>query len=121
MKKENRFNYIQTLKYSKEKVCFNCNREQPKYSKDGLTLYIQRTIDGEIKKVNLNAEDALDILKNISDEDIELLGFSPINSRPEWMICKILPIAPPCVRPSVKHSTNLKSEDDMVYKYLDII
>ena len=41
------------------------------------------------------------------------MGFSPLWSRPDWMICQVLPIAPPSVRPSVKHNAMLNKDDTM--------
>jgi DNA-directed RNA polymerase II subunit RPB1 len=55
-----------------------------------------------------------EIFKRISEEDCELLGFSNKYSRPEWMICSVLPICPPSVRPSVLQN-NQRSEDDLSY------
>ncbi|NBR25781.1 MAG: hypothetical protein EBU08_18780, partial [Micrococcales bacterium] len=54
----------------------------------------------------------LKIFKRISDEDVQFMGFSPIWSRPDWMVCQVLPVAPPSVRPSVKQDANQRSEDD---------
>jgi DNA-directed RNA polymerase II subunit RPB1 len=55
-----------------------------------------------------------EIFKRISEEDCDLLGFSNKYSRPEWMICSVLPICPPSVRPSVIQN-NQRSEDDLSY------
>ena len=119
-KRENRFPYILSL-LGKKKVCHNCDKLQPKYFKDGLTLQTEVSVDTEVKKEVFHADKALHILKNISDEDINFLGFSIDYSRPEFLITQILPVPPPCIRPSVKHGTNLRSEDDLVYKFIDII
>ena len=73
------------------------------------------------KKIKLLADDAYDILSRISNENCNLLGLDEKYCRPEWLICKNLLIPPPCIRPSVKHDTNLRSEDDLTYKLLDII
>ena len=40
------------------------------------------------------------------------MGFSSLFSRPEWMICEVLAVPPPAVRPSVKHNVEQRSEDD---------
>jgi len=112
-----------------KKICMNydgCGRLQPHYLKEGTNLYIVHKIKNidktiEEKKRRLSADECYEILKKISDEDCELLGFSPQFSRPEWLICTVLPVPPPCVRPSVKHDANLRSEDDLTYKLLDII
>jgi DNA-directed RNA polymerase II subunit RPB1 len=62
------------------------------------------------------------LFKRLPDEDCLLLGFDPQYSRPEWMICTVLPVAPPCVRPSVKkEGQQPRSEDDLTHKYIDII
>ena len=49
----------------------------------------------------LTAEAAYEILKRISDEDCEALGFNVKFARPDWMILTVLPVPPPPVRPSV--------------------
>ena len=49
----------------------------------------------------LTAQAAYELLKRISDEDIELMGFHPKYARPEWMIITVLPVPPPAVRPSI--------------------
>jgi len=41
--------------------------------------------------------DALDILRRIKDEDLHLLGLSPL-SRPDWLIWQDFPVAPPQTR-----------------------
>jgi DNA-directed RNA polymerase II subunit RPB1 len=49
------------------------------------------------------------------------MGFSATWSRPDWMICQVLPVAPPAVRPSVKMDANQRSEDDLTHIYGHII
>jgi DNA-directed RNA polymerase beta' subunit len=71
--------------------------------------------------MKLTAEIVLKIFKRISDEDVEFMGFSATWSRPDWMICQVLPVAPPAVRPSVKMDANQRSEDDLTHIYGHII
>jgi DNA-directed RNA polymerase II subunit RPB1 len=71
--------------------------------------------------MHLTPEIILKIFRRISDEDIAFMGFSPIWSRPEWMICQVLPVPPPAVRPSVKHDAQQRSEDDLTHIYSNII
>ena len=115
-------NYNKNTKY---KICYNCNRMQPKYLKEGISIMAVNTIEENGKnkelKTSVPAEKVIEIFKNISDENVELLGFSVENSRPECLLYEVLPIPPPCIRPSVKYSTNLRSEDDLIYKYVDIL
>jgi DNA-directed RNA polymerase II subunit RPB1 len=70
---------------------------------------------------SLTAEKVYKMFKRISDEDVQFMGFSPVWSRPEWMICYALPVAPPAVRPSVKHDAQQRSEDDLTHIYMNIL
>lgn len=75
----------------------------------------------EMKKQQYNAEEVLRILKRISDRDAEILGFSRKFNRPEWMVCTVLPVPPPAVRPSIRTETGQRSEDDLTHKLFDIV
>jgi len=78
--------------------------------------------DGEKKiSIRLTPEIILKMFKRISDEDVHFMGFNPVWSRPEWMICQVLPVPPPAVRPSVKHDAQQRSEDDLTHIYSNII
>jgi DNA-directed RNA polymerase II subunit RPB1 len=79
--------------------------------------------NGSESKVNMRItpEIILKIFKRISDDDIHFMGFSPLWSRPEWMVCQVLPVPPPAVRPSVKHDAQQRSEDDLTHIYSNII
>lgn len=77
--------------------------------------------DSQASSMMLNAEDVLRIFKRITDSDAQLLGFGPKYNRPEWMICTVLPIAPPAVRPTVRTETGQRLEDDLTYKFSDIV
>ena len=77
--------------------------------------------DEEKVNIKLHAEMVLKILKRISDEDIKFMGFSPHWSRPEWMLCQVLAVPPPAVRPSVKHDAQQRSEDDITHILCNII
>jgi len=81
------------------------------------------TDDGASSDVSMRftPEVVLKIFKRISDEDVEFMGFSATWSRPDWMICQVLPVAPPSVRPSVKMDANQRSEDDLTHIYSHII
>tara|TARA_B100000900_G_scaffold416020_1_gene448522 strand:- start:68 stop:1516 length:1449 start_codon:yes stop_codon:yes gene_type:complete len=85
---------------------------------DNISLEDNET--GKVEK-KLSPEIILKIFKRISDEDINFMGFSPVFSRPEWMIYTVLPVAPPAMRPSVKHDAQQRSEDDLTHIYSNII
>src|SRR6056300_1506107 len=72
-------------------------------------------------EIELTPEMILRQFKRISNDDVQFMGFSPIYSRPEWMICQVLPVPPPAVRPSVKHDAQQRSEDDLTHIYSSII
>ena len=60
-------------------------------------------------------------MSGISNEDCVLMGLRPDISRPENMIIKNLPVAPPPVRPNVIMSSSNRSEDDLTYSYQKIL
>ena len=59
-------------------------------------------------------------LEKISDEDLELFGFSG-NLRPEWLILTIMQIPPVTMRPSITLESGERSEDDLTHKLGDIV
>ena len=77
--------------------------------------------DDEPIVIPLTPELVLKIFKRISDEDVTFMGFSPVFSRPDWMICQVLAVPPPAVRPSVKHDAQQRSEDDLSHILVNII
>lgn len=72
-------------------------------------------------KQELNPQEALRILRGISDEDCVALGFSPEFARPEWMILTVFPVPPPPVRPSVSMDGSTRSEDDLTHQLSEIL
>ena len=101
-----------------------CGCLQPKIKKVELA-----TITAEWKNesgseniiINITPEMVLKICKRISDEDVSFMGFSPIWSRPDWMVCQVMAVPPPAVRPSVKHDAQQRSEDDLSHNLVNII
>jgi DNA-directed RNA polymerase II subunit RPB1 len=76
---------------------------------------------GEVIVVKVTTEMVLKIFKRISDEDVSFMGFNPIWARPDWMICQVMAVPPPAVRPSVKHDAQQRSEDDLSHILVNII
>jgi len=72
-------------------------------------------------QLRLTPEIILKTFRRISDEDVSFMGFSPLWSRPDWMVCQVLPVPPPSMRPSVKHDAQQRSEDDLTHIYSNII
>jgi len=116
---------------SKNKRCGDdnengCGCKQPdRIKKEGLATIIAEwsSIDEDSEKttVILTPEIIIKIFRRITDENIKFLGFSPLWSRPEWMICQVLAVPPPAMRPSVKHDAQQRSEDDITHIIINVI
>jgi DNA-directed RNA polymerase II subunit RPB1 len=114
-------------------TCDGCGCKQPKkIMKEGLATIIAEwsNVDniaddeGNIKDkltMKLTPEIVLKIFRRISDEDVSFMGFSPTFSRPDWMVCQVLAVPPPSIRPSVKHDAQQRSEDDISHIIVNII
>jgi len=76
---------------------------------------------GDKQRQPLEVEFVLRLFRRILDEDVDFMGFSRYWCRPDWMICTVLPIPPPQVRPSVIQDNNQRSEDDLTHKLAEII
>jgi len=107
-----------------------CGCKQPsKIRKEGLATVTAdwENIEGlgpeDAQNLNMvvTPEIALKVLRRISDEDVAFMGFSPVWSRPDWMICQVLSVPPPAVRPSVKHDSQQRSEDDISHIIVNIL
>lgn len=133
MKPDDRWNYVFQLA-SKVKRCGEDNEDgcgclQPKkIKKEGLaTLFAEwdnegvANVDSDKLNMKLTPEIVLKIFHRISDEDVTFMGFSPVFSRPDWMVCQVLAVPPPAVRPSVKMDGQQRSEDDVTHIMVDII
>lgn len=127
---ENRWKYVfklcSSIKRCGEDTEDGCGTLQPnKIRKEGLaTIFAEWKNDaGESEPIiiKITPEIVLKIFKRISDEDVSFMGFSPIYSRPDWMVCQVMSVPPPAVRPSVKHDSQQRSEDDLSHILVNII
>jgi len=102
-----------------------CGAIQPtKYQKENAMKIIAEWKDKKKEdKVSqeFTAEDILKIFKRITEREMEMMGFNPKWNRPEWMICTVLPVPPPAVRPSIIEENGQRREDDLTHKLSDII
>jgi DNA-directed RNA polymerase II subunit RPB1 len=118
------FPIASAVKRCGDEIDCGCGCVQPrKIQKEGLATIVAewKQEDGEAITIKLTPEMVLKIFKRISDEDVAFMGFSPKWSRPDWMICQVLAVPPPAVRPSVKHDAQQRSEDDLTHIYCNII
>ena len=104
-----------------------CGCKQPdkiiKDTHEGKIVLEWKTKDGdeEIVDITYFADDIYRIFSRITDEDSNLLGFPRSINRPENLICKVFPVPPPAVRPSVRNDTGQRCEDDLTHKLCDIV
>lgn len=74
--------------------------------------------------IPISAEQVLNILRRISDDDMRDMGLNADYARPEWMVTTVLAVPPPPVRPSISMDGSgggMRNEDDLTYKLSDII
>lgn len=79
------------------------------------------TYDEEADKIPIQPEMVLRCFQRITDRHIELLGFNPKFSRPDWMVCTVLAVPPLTVRPSVVMDDNQRMEDDLTHVLINIV
>lgn len=112
-----------------KKVCVSCSGGQPAYSKSGVVIktdWSKVTFEDSDEQAYcmriFTSSEARQILQHIPNEDVALLGFRD-GARPEHMIMTILPVPPPCMRPSVSLSLGSKSRgnDDITSKIAETI
>jgi DNA-directed RNA polymerase II subunit RPB1 len=127
------FQRASKIKRCGDETSDGCGCIQPRkiYKQDLANLYAEwlnvdgvASADGTVKDkltMKLTPEMVLKIFRRISDEDVSFMGFSPIWSRPDWFICQVLAVPPPAVRPSVKHDSQQRSEDDISHIIVNII
>jgi DNA-directed RNA polymerase beta' subunit len=106
-----------------------CGAKQPtRYVREGIARIVAEwdSVDDvkaekEKQRQPLEVEFVLRLFRRILDEDVDFMGLSRFWCRPDWMICTVLPIPPPQVRPSVIQDNNQRSEDDLTHKLAEII
>ncbi|KAF2839315.1 DNA-directed RNA polymerase II subunit [Patellaria atrata CBS 101060] len=119
-------------KETKKKGHGGCGNQHPTIRREGLKLIATyKPIKGDEEEENkqpekrpIEPQDALNIFRTISIEDIGKMGLSYRYARPEWMILTVLPVPPPPVRPSISvdgTGQGMRGEDDLTYKLGDII
>ena len=123
------FKYKRNIRFAKIQeylkkidLCFSCGVTQPKFvyvAQDSIikTIYKNNT---EIVDIPLSTRDIAKIFDNISDEDVETLGFNPKLIHPRNLIISNLLVIPPCARPEVISDGDIH-DDDLTIQYVEII
>ena len=142
IKNQIRFKEIKVLA-KKTKYCYYCGTPVPKIRKEikessaSIKIIVERQVGanivneetGEMTESKKTLKDILtprecyNIFRNISDNDVRLLGFDPSISRPEDLIIFNFPIPPVSVRPTAKidFMSSSTMEDSLTLKIADII
>ena len=83
---------------------------------------LNNEVDKHVKKAmdDMNPLRVLNLFRNITASDCELLGMDPSKGRPEMFIWQYVPAPPVCIRPSVAQDTS-STEDDITSKLSDIV
>jgi DNA-directed RNA polymerase II subunit RPB1 len=127
---QSRYNYI--TKLNQKPFCHACDAIQLKFikNKDDV-LGICKKVTSNNKKSDLSSIqqqqipvsnfELFNMFKRISDENVELIGFNPKFTRPEWLFWICMPVPPTAMRPSIKDTNDRISYDDLVHKLNDII
>ncbi|OAF66258.1 hypothetical protein A3Q56_06013 [Intoshia linei] len=108
---------------------YGCGRSLPKYRRNNIKVTIEwkdKSAQNDFsntgeKMSNFTAEMALEIVKRMSDEDAEILGYNLKFAKPEWLIIVVLPVPPLSVRPSVLVNGSSRGHDDLTHKLADIV
>lgn len=102
----------------KPKVCMYCGAPQLEIKVEKPSTYIEKGNEHDHK---LMPSDIRVRFEKMTDDDIEVMGINPKNTRPEWMILTVLPVPPVTMRPSITLESGQRSEDDLTHKLVDII
>jgi len=112
--------YTDILQEAKKNgVCPHCGARQYKINFSKPTTFHEIVEGGGAQR--LTPSIIRERFERIPDSDLQLLGFDPVNARPEWMILQVLPVPPVYVRPSITLESGIRSEDDLTHKLVDII
>ena len=105
-------------KAKKQKECPHCGKIQYDLIFTKPTIFIEKTELGENRLLPITIRERF---SQITNDDLDLLGYDHTTARPEWFVLQVLPVPPVTVRPSIILETGIRSEDDLTHKMVDII
>ena len=122
--REARFKAVVALCDRDKVKCHVTGRTQPKFRVEGGCVVVDygppREDGGLDGRHPLPASKALQVLRRVRDEDYEKIGIDARRARGDWMVLSVMPVCPPCIRPSVADNAS-RSDDDLTTKLADII
>ncbi|KAK4176721.1 hypothetical protein QBC36DRAFT_4640 [Triangularia setosa] len=96
------------------KIEFDASFENAKAHFAELGKHTRRAMD------DMHPLKVLNLFKEISPSDCELLGLDPAEGRPEMFLWRYIPAPPICIRPSVAQES-ASNEDDITTKLAEIV
>lgn len=120
-KRNSRFEKI-LEKLKKTDACFACGSAQPKITycvQDG-TIKTTYKHKNELIDIPVTVQEIIKIFQNVSDDDVETLGFNPKLVHPKNLVLTHLLVLPPCARPIVVADSNI-CDDDLTNQYIEIM
>lgn len=96
------------------KKCPYCQAPQDK-------IKLEKPLTFKKGKKRLFPDEIREVLVNVSDDELRLMGIHPETFRPEWAVLTVLLVPPVTVRPSITLESGERSEDDLTHKLGDII
>jgi len=111
--------YKKVVKEAKTKACDYCGAPKHKILYEKPTRFREEIPEEGSRQ--LTPSMVRERLERITDQDLELIGFTPRTARPEWMVLQVLFVPPVYVRPSITLESGIRSEDDLTHKLVDII
>lgn len=127
---KNRFQALYTSLRNR-KTCPHCQAFRPSYTRNALGLRIEWPVDVEWEdeeeeaycKKSFTAREAFSVLRNLTPEDVILLGFDPDVAHPANMIMQNLVVPPPCTRPAIYSSEGSRSrgQNELTIHLMEIL
>ncbi|KAI0134089.1 hypothetical protein BJ170DRAFT_184253 [Xylariales sp. AK1849] len=96
------------------KIDFDNSFAEAKKHNTDLEKHVRKAME------DLNPLRVLNLFKQISSTDCELLGLNPTEGRPEMFLWQYIPAPPVCIRPSVAQE-GASNEDDISTKLSEIV
>jgi DNA-directed RNA polymerase beta' subunit len=122
IKGNSRFNKI-LERLEKIDMCTHCSQPQPdiKYtaSDNTISLVYKQKDKGKVSII-YPVDEIKKAFDNVSNNDVELLGFDPTLIHPKNLILTVFPIIPPCCRPYIVTEGNI-CDDDLTHQLVEII
>lgn len=113
------------------KTCPHCTMPRPQYARNVLSIVADWPANTPFEDAEeraaccapFTAQTALSILRHVSDEDVELLGFDAARSHPRNMILQNVPVPPPSTRPAIYASEGSRSrgQNDLTVRLLEVL